>query len=393
MSARNFLQDYTALYKSTEIPERFTLWCGLAGVSAMLSRKVWMNMGTYTIYPNMYIVLVASPGQSRKSAAVSNMEKLLTLAEPSPNLVGNEMTTQGLFDALQEVETDDSSNFLKKTSIGYATVDELVNFLNKKSYEQGLGHFLLKLYDCPPIYESITRGKGKLSIKNACFGFLAGTTLPLLRRAIPSDAVGDGLTSRIIFIYNEKKGVPSLFTSLTEKQKEIKESLVKTLSKISRYNGEVQITDEAKEYADKRYNHLYYHSTFNTDPLLGGYASRRHNHLFSVAMCLAASEAVSKRLVLELKHITGADALLEEIEEFLPTVLTQIASNDKGDTKAQVYAFIQSLKTVTRAQILQQFDYKIDSQELAEIVRTLALAKKIEIKSNGQSIIYSILPS
>ena len=250
MGVRNFLQDYTALYKSTEIPERFTLWCGIAGISAMLSRKVWMNMGTYTIYPNMYIVLVASPGQSRKSAAVSNMEKLLILTEPSPNLVGNEMTVQGLFDALQEVETDDSSNFLKKTSIGYATIDELVNFLNKKSYEQGLGHFLLKLYDCPPIYESITRGRGKLSLKNACFGFLAGTTLPLLRRAIPADAVGDGLTSRIIFVYNEKKGVPSLFTSLTEKQKEIEESLVRTLSKISQYSGEIQITDEAKNYND-----------------------------------------------------------------------------------------------------------------------------------------------
>ena len=55
----NFLRDFVALSVDTEIPQEFMLWCGISGIGASLGRRVWVDMNTFLIYPNMYIVLLA----------------------------------------------------------------------------------------------------------------------------------------------------------------------------------------------------------------------------------------------------------------------------------------------------------------------------------------------
>ena len=58
----NFLKDYIAYAVGTEIPDIFMLWGGLSTISCTLGRRLWMNMDIFTVYPNIYVILVAGSG-------------------------------------------------------------------------------------------------------------------------------------------------------------------------------------------------------------------------------------------------------------------------------------------------------------------------------------------
>ena len=386
----NFLKDYQKLNEGTEVPDIFSIWCGVAGISAMLGRNVWIDMGNYTIFPNFYIVLVAGSGHCRKSTAARIIERLLVMAEPSPNLVGDKMSPEALIEAMQKVDVNNQNKFLKKTSEGFIIVDELANFLNKKTYENGLAQLLTTLWDCPDKYIYRTKSRGIEELEKISFGMLAGTTVEFIRRAIPQESVGSGLTSRVVFIYTNQKAAPVSRSVLTDEQKRIRGTIALSLGKISEYEGEVLVDDDAWTKYDEIYNHLYHTSSFYNNSLLRGYASRRHVHMLSLAVCISASELEEPRIRLKLRHIEAAHHLLNDVEKDMPEVLTLIASNDKGDVRHEILKLIESKGTASRAELLKRMSHRIDSIDLSQIIQTLVQSKQIQVVASGHNISYKI---
>ena len=75
--------DFMALYleytKATECPTFFHRWCGLTCLSAYLGRRIFFRLGHFTLYPNLYTMLIGSPG-TKKSSAIKIGAKLIKLA-------------------------------------------------------------------------------------------------------------------------------------------------------------------------------------------------------------------------------------------------------------------------------------------------------------------------
>jgi len=214
------LRDYLDLVKDTEVPESFAFWCGVAGVSAVLGRRVFLDMGIYRIYPNMFIVLVAGSGKCRKSTAIGMMEDMIWMLTDKPNVISQKITPEALLEALQ---TGGPS------SEGFIIVDEPSTFLNKKTYESGLAPLLISMYDCKEHFEYRTKSRGIEVISNSALGLLGGSTVDWIRNAIPEDAIGGGLTSRILFVYQKKPKGPQAFTQVSEEQKVLTKSLLNRL--------------------------------------------------------------------------------------------------------------------------------------------------------------------
>ena len=72
----NFLQNFLTYAEGCETPELYDLWAALATLSSVVSRRVWIHQGYYTIYPNLYIVLVGAPG-GRKTTAMNMCKDML----------------------------------------------------------------------------------------------------------------------------------------------------------------------------------------------------------------------------------------------------------------------------------------------------------------------------
>ena len=382
----NFLRDFISLNSKTEIPEEFALWCGLSGVSSVLGRRLWIDMGTYIIYPNLYIILVAGSGRCRKSTAIGMIERLVRTLDPGPNIIAQRITPEGLIDALKRSKIIKD---VERDCDGFVLVDELSTFLNKKTYDSGLASLLIPFYDCKDKFEYRTKGRGIESISNSCLSLLGASTIDWIKNAIPIDAIGGGLTSRMIFVYVEKPPPPVAITSFGRDKEKLQENLVKGLEQMLLLEGEVKLDKDAWDFYKIEYEKFYLGSKMFDNPILSGYASRRHVHLLKLGMVFAACELNSSRIILEPRHLEGARSILELSESSMPQVLSLISSSEKGTLTELVYQRVLREGKMTKANLVGAFSHRLDVTELESVLNTLVHSKKVSLTSNGRDLFYT----
>ena len=101
----DWLSEFMENTKWGEAPDYFYFWVGVATVAAALQRKVWLNMGTFDWYPNLYTILVAPPGIVQKSST-SDLGMRLLKQIPGIHAGPTSLTWQSLYDAFLEVGTE-----------------------------------------------------------------------------------------------------------------------------------------------------------------------------------------------------------------------------------------------------------------------------------------------
>ena len=378
----NFLIDYTHLNEGTEIPDVFALWCGLSSLSACLGRSVFLDMGTYTIYPNLFIVLVAGSGRCRKSTAINVSEGLLSEMTNPPKMLSQRITPEALIDAIRGKGSEPSE--------GFVLVDELSNFLCKKTYEAGLGSLLISFYDCKRRFEYRTKGRGLEKLTNCCLGLIGASTVDWIRNAIPVDAIGGGLTSRIIFVYVDTPPPLVARTSFSPAKEVLAQGLVKFLDWVRTLGGPIVLTKEAWELHDQEYYEFSTKTPFYSIPSLKGYASRRQVHWLKTAILFAVAERSQDgngRVRIRPEHLIRARALLVMTEQHLPKVMSLIGASDLGVVLEDVYSTIQSQRGgVEKRALAGIFLHRLSSRELESIISTLVSSGRVKRVKNTQEV-------
>ena len=59
---------YDCMEPHTDAPNNFITWSALSLIGATLKNNVYLKIGTYTLFPNQFIVLVAPPGIGKGTA-------------------------------------------------------------------------------------------------------------------------------------------------------------------------------------------------------------------------------------------------------------------------------------------------------------------------------------
>lgn len=376
-----FIQDYCELFEGTEIPTEFSIWCGLTGISAALKRDLWIDMGTFSVFPNVYTILVAGSGRCRKSSAIDQMDDMLRSIVPPLNIMSQKTSTEGMIQSFHGDNPNSTSD-----CVGVVIADELIIFLNRAAYEAGgLGGLLIQLYDCKKKFSYKTIARGKEELTNTCLSWLSGTTIDWLKLAIPIEAVGGGLTSRILFVYLDQYAEPVPIPYLDPEKKMVREGLILRLQKYASLRGEVKWTKQARAYFEQQYREFYKNSPLYDDPTLSGYASRRNIHWLKLSMLFACSEGTP--FIIKRSYLKYAENLLNMAEKNLPKVMAMITSTEKGHNIDWVMKKI--LKTgvegITRSALSRAISHRIDAKELAGILETLSEAEKIETVNTPNS--------
>ena len=384
----SFLRMYARLCENTEIPGIFAVWCGIFGISCTLGRRCWLDMGHYAIYPNLYLALIAESGKCRKSAAINIIERLLRQVEPKLNLISQMLTPIALIEALKTVQVDDEQKFLKESCVGYAIADELNTFINKRVYKENIGPLLTSLYDCKENFSYHTKGRGVETLSNSCLGILGGNTVLGLKESLPKETIGDGLTSRMIFVYSATVAEPIAITQRTKEQGILETDLIKFLHNILLLEGAITLTKDAWAYYQKAYDKFYRESSLYDMPTLAGYASRRHVHLLSVATVFAVSNRLT--LIIDEKDISAADDLLAMSEKAMPMLLNIVTSSESGLLTQEVLAIIKKVGKISRRELLGQLYHKMDSKEFSSICETLVHSGCIKASATDKEIFLSL---
>ncbi len=384
-----FLKEYLKYSSNTEVPSIFTLWCGISCISVALGRDAWIDMGHYTIYPNMYIVLVAGSAKCKKSTAIRIAEReFIKNIDPPIKIYSQKLTPEALIGALSETEQT-GETMIGSSAVGIIIVDELSTLIDRNAFQSGMIPFLTTLWDASDAFTYETKRRGKETVYNSCVSILGGSTLSWIREAVPTSAVGGGFTSRVVFVYREDHENPILWTTMTDENRERAKNLVHDLNQVAQIRGQFVVDKKAMTFSEELYQEFVATHPFYADKFLAGYAGRRFTTLLKLAMVISTSMSDSRCLTIE--DINVANNILKNVELQMPKVLKAIAMDDVGIINTDVLSIIETKGIISRRQLLTLVHHTMQSRDLDVILETLIQAGKVkQLAGEGRGIEYKI---
>lgn len=373
----SWIDSYLEYTDAQESPTSFHHWTGVSIISAILQRKVWIPRIKYTIYPNLYVILIAGSAKCRKSIALRIGTDLLMCVKEPPTIFAQKITTEALIQALEESKKKED-----KVCYGLIVASELSVFLGADAIRSGIIPALTDLYDSPAKWQYHTRSRGREELTNVTVSMLAASTKDWLRTSIPASAIGGGFTSRIVFVVEDSPSKLVLFPTEHVDNTTLKQYLIDDLEQMGKLSGAVQFTDEAKAIALEWYEQ---EACEVHDEKVDGYFGRKHDTMFKLATVLSVSE--DNNLCIEAGHIKRALALMEHNEKRLNTIMESVTSSDTGGDTERVLNIIRKFGKIKHSDLLRKCWRYASAQELSEMMKTLQESQEVTMyldKSNSR---------
>lgn len=301
--------DYTA---ESESPDSYHLWTGLSILASAVRRKVWLNQGIYMLYPNLYVILVGPPGRVAKSTSI-RLGRTILLGVEDVIFGPDSVTREELIRQMAKVGGKDKNAEMTIHST------ELSSLIEPSGIP--MIQFLTDIYDGDFKWRYSTKGSGRDTLNNPLLNILAGTTPSWIADGMPSDVIGHGFTSRVIFVYEE---IPRhLNPDPNEPDPRLVHALKEDLIHISQLKGAFTWDGEVGKKGTPGYEpgpakekyYEYYESIAKTQPedyRVEGYHWRKKVHLLKVAMLMSISERDD--LVIKVEDLGAAWTLLCSLE-------------------------------------------------------------------------------
>lgn len=313
-----FIGQYMAMMDNQETAYAYDFFCALWLLSLALRRECFVDRPRAPVYMNMYAILVAKSGVTRKSTAVrSAMEvaQALFAVDTRAITVINGKTTPSQFEALLNTQTKGH-----KTSHAALAISELVTLLGREQHSMAMPGLLTDLYDAQA--ERRTAGTltgGAMLLRNVFVSLLGASTPSWLIRQINPDVIEGGFTSRCYFIVSEtpKRSIawPDQGTQRgigeDERCRSGHTALVHTLSELSgrsRAVGGIRPNSTALSYFDRWYRTRVH----STDEFRASFESREDAHVLRIAGFLCVND---NSWQISVPHLQTAIRIVDELKE------------------------------------------------------------------------------
>lgn len=384
----DWIDGFMLLSENSEPPELFRKWTALSTIAAALQRKCKVEIGiSLTFYPNLYVVLVG-PSATGKGTA---MKYAYDIIEQVPNIRLSAQATslQALIRRMKEtnltdVDLDTGQQFYHSSLTIFS--NEFTVFLGYHNRE--LITSMCDWYDCHNRWTYDTIKRDKEEIVGVWVNLLAGTTPDNIQTSLPMEAIGGGLTSRIIFVNEEKPDKLVIFPAATQREIDLQQALVHDLEEITTMSGIFRFTEEAMAYYADWSRTARECPPFH-DPKFDGYCGRRRNHLISLSMICAASRSSS--MVISIQDIERAAKFLAEVEVKMGTIFRGMGKSDISQLISDAIVFIENSYTseIPLNQFARHFEGDMDKLSMDRVLMTLEVSgyiKQITKPGVGTSI-------
>jgi len=367
------LQEYLHYTQNSESPESYHIWVFLSMIAAIVGKKTWLRCNYFTVYPNMYIILVSLPGVGKKSTAMRIGREVVMESDAKVQITFDAITREALIGEMEAsfyiFETPNGKRY--GSSPVTAIASELITLL---SSGPTMVEFLTDIYDSDKLWRYKTKNKGENAIMNPCLNVISGVTTATFCSRIIKDAVAGGFISRSVIIYDNETRIESPFSLPNEAQLKSRQKVVDRFVEVSQMYGEVIFSKEAKEYFEKWYIEEMQsarHKTAFTE-----FHSRKHTHVLKTAMLLSLSELTLEISVLCLK---AAIELVNRVEHNMKFIYMSAGANRHGDIYIKILSALYIGDTVEYSELLNIFLRDIDEEEFLKQLNTLQSAKYIQI--------------
>lgn len=389
---QNWLKSYLNYTRDSESPTTFHFWTGVSVLAGALRRRVWLDMKKFQWTPNFYIVLVGPPGIAAKSTSISMGMTLLSKV-PGVKFGPESMTWQALGKDLEEsTEHVDFTDINGKKALATMScltipITELGTFLHPD--DDQLMSILIRLWEGQvDTFKHKTKSSGNVEIPNPWLNIIAATTPAWLKENFPEGMIGGGLTSRIVFVYGDKKRglipYPDEVIPATDYLK-MRDDLITDLTDISKMKGEFQLSQFAREWGrawyadhnnpDLRPDHL-------SNDRYGGYIARKQTHLHKLAVVLAAARR--EKLTIEEDDLREAEAIISDNEKDMLKVFDSIGLPTQSKHIQELVSTVRFAGFLTNRGLWARCMNYMSYRDFEDAVRAGVAARVLEITSvNG----------
>lgn len=350
-------------------------------IAASLQRKCSLEWGTFTLYPNMYIVLVGPSGCRKGTAMGPGYSMLRNLGI---KMAAEAITREAL---IRELKTCTNTQASGETMLMHSSLtifsQELTVFLGYSNMQ--LMADLCDWFDCRDTWTYRTKSQGVDEISGVWVNLFGATTPDLIQTTLPRDAIGGGLTARMIMVYapGKKQSIP--IPHLTDDEKTLGLILQSDLEKINMLSGEFKVSDDFVDYWIDWYPKQDKQKVFD-DNRFTGYVERRGMHALKLSMICNASR--TSEMVITSYDLQRAINLLEQVEVDMPKVFSGVGKSPTSDIVTQVMAYCALQGELTYGELLTRFYQDADKRTMDGVLMTLqtmGCIKQVIVGSDAKS--------
>lgn len=385
---KDWLKVYTSQYTAaSESPSNYHLWTGIWTIAGALRRRVKVNELIYEVTPNFYIILVGPAGVAKKSTTINLGSQLLEHV-PDVKFGQNSGSWQGLGVDLSESEIwfklnpEDESEKPQAMSAVSVAASELGTFLRPD--DNHALSFLTDVWDGKiHTYRHKTRTSGGMEIKNPWLNLIGATTPAWIQNNVPEVIIGEGLTSRIVFVYEDVKR-----RSVARPSKEIRgsdfhklrDSLIEDLIMIGTMAGDYEYSFAADDWMEAWYKK--YDSEIPAhlaSERFSGYLQRKQTHIIKLAMIRAASKR--NELVLEREDFEEAEQILEITEKSMLKVFNSIGQISEARYINELTTLVKAYKFITAEELYHHVHNTMARKDFEYALREAILGRRFKIET------------
>jgi len=378
--------DYLKYTEFSESPQAYHKWTCLSMISGIVGKKCWVKFNYFTVYPNLYLILVSLPGVGKKSTALRIGEAMVKESTADIAIQRDSLTPQALMIELDEsyrmFETPSKKMFGSSSMTVFAS--ELVTLL---SGGPGMVEFLTDIYDSGKSFEYKTKGAGKLEIKSPCLNVMGCVTTDIFSNKILQDAVSGGFISRSIVVYANDPKVISPFKMPPQDALDARQKVIDRFSDMKDLYGEVVFTNEARDYFE-----TWYMDEFTPNAAVKNnleFNSRKHVHVAKCAMLLALSDLTT---IISLTHLQSAIDMLNEVEHYMKLIHMSAGAAAHSETLLKILSTINTYGEVDEVDILTLFLGDTSLEEFQEQIELMIRVKYITIVADDDRRFFKITP-
>lgn len=382
----NWLKQYAHHTRHSEAPDLFHFWTGVSTIAGALRRQVWIDQRYFQWTPNFYIILVGPAGVATKSTSIRIGFSILEQLE-GVVFGPQSMTWQGLTQALEESRRDIpmslEGDYLSMSCIT-CSVGELGTFLRPEDKE--LVDVLVHMWDGQQeTWRRKLKTMSDTEIKNPWVNIIACTTPTWLRDNFTESMIGGGLTSRVVWVYGDKKRQYVAYPADMLPLKEFEDTearLLEDLYRIAEMKGEYEITKEAKEWGTKWYKQLWeVRPRHMTSERFSGYIGRKQGHVHKLAMVVAAS--LRDELCITKSDLYLSNQMVTALERSMVHVFQSIGAGDVSSHVNEILAYVRAYDGITQKALWRHMMPIMSPREFEEATR--AAIKAGYMKLMGQT--------
>lgn len=389
----NWLASYLEYADNTEAPTKFHMWTAISIIGAALSRKCWIKVGRFTLYPSFYIVFVAPPGIATKSTTAQAGINLLESSN-TIRVYDGSTTWQALCDQLKEAErtvlitsgTGPEPDTSQSMCCLHLFASELGNLLSIR--EPDKIDKLVDIWDGKNSLKDSTRGAGELVIPRPYLNFLACTTPSWMTKNAGMYAIDGGFFSRTIFVYADQKEKIIAYPTLEALAEKLSKDLLHDLELLGQMSGEFVMTEGAIALGESWYEELWRDTPKHiSSEVFQGYKSRRQAHLHK--LCIVMSAATRSDKVIDEEIFMAADSVLNAMEMDLKEIYDAVSTSEKTDNLKWILKIVAGTGAtgISKVDLFKALNRKLTWNDFEAGIQAAIFSREIKLVQKGNDII------